>query len=52
MHRAGEGGRGRPRHTPSRGFSTTCWKCGKEGHFARDCKTQRTNLLYEGNSLL
>ncbi|KAL4008007.1 hypothetical protein ACER0C_001859 [Sarotherodon galilaeus] len=36
------GGRGRFRHTPNSVSSATCWECGKKGHLARDCKTQRT----------
>ncbi|CAI5696995.1 unnamed protein product [Oreochromis niloticus] len=42
MRRGRARGRDRPRYTPNSNYSTTCWKCGKKGHFARDCKTQRT----------
>ena len=43
MRRAGAGGRDRFRHTPNSDFNTACWRCGKEGHFARDCKKQRSS---------
>uniref|UniRef100_A0A3Q4H0A0 CCHC-type domain-containing protein n=1 Tax=Neolamprologus brichardi TaxID=32507 RepID=A0A3Q4H0A0_NEOBR len=44
MHSGRARGRGRATHTPNSGFSTTCWRCGKEGHFVRDCKKQRRQV--------
>lgn len=41
VHSGRARGRGRATHTPNSGFNTTCWRCGKEGHFVRDCKKQR-----------
>ncbi|XP_019212796.1 uncharacterized protein LOC109201534 [Oreochromis niloticus] len=42
MHRRGARGKGRFRRTPNNGFNSACWECGKRGHLARDCGTQRT----------
>ncbi|CAI5669281.1 unnamed protein product [Oreochromis niloticus] len=44
MYRGRARGRGRQRYTYTADgdSSTACWKCGKEGHFARHCKTQST----------